>query len=237
MEIKIVKQILAWNEDVSREIRASLAEQKICLVNIMGSPGGGKTSLIKALIEQLRGHFRIAVIEADIAGRIDAEAISALGIPVVQLQTDGACHIEAQAVREMLPLFPLDQLDVIFIENVGNLVCPAEFDTGADLNAVLLSVPEGDDKPLKYPLMFTVADVLLVTKCDAAPLFDFDTEALAQRARALNPGLAVIPVSAVTGEGLDAWLDWLCAAVKAKRLNAEAPAEAASEGRIGREGH
>ena len=206
-------------------------------VNVMASPGAGKTTLLVRTIRALRDRFRLGVIEADADGDVDARTVAAAGARALQMHTGGSCHTDALMAAQSLEALGWRDLDLIFLENIGNLVCPAEFDTGADLNAVLLSVPEGDDKPLKYPLMFTVADVLLVTKCDAAPLFDFDTEALAQRARALNPGLAVIPVSAVTGEGLDAWLDWLCAAVKAKRLNAEAPAEAASEGRIGREGH
>ena len=223
MEIKIVKQILAWNEDVSREIRAGLAEQKICLVNIMGSPGGGKTSLIKALLEQLRGHFRIAVIEADIAGRIDAEAISALGIPVVQLQTDGACHIEAQAVREMLPLFPQDQLDVIFIENVGNLVCPAEFDLGEDLRIAILSVPEGDDKADKYPLMFSTADALVINKCDMLPYFDFRPERVEQSTREINGKAVFFRLSARTGEGIPELAAWLSGRFSQKKALGGSP--------------
>ncbi len=209
MEIKIVKQILAWNEDVSEEVKQLLREKNVCLVNVMGSPGAGKTSLIKKIINDLRGKFRIGVIEGDIAGQIDADTIDRMGIPVVQLQTDGACHIEAMSVQHMLPMFDLDAIDVLFVENIGNLVCPAEFDTGAHWNITILSVPEGDDKPLKYPLMYTVSDVVLINKIDALPYFDFDIEKAKQRILNLNPKAVFFPISAKTGEGVDAFCEWI----------------------------
>ena len=153
MEIKVLHQIMDWNEDVSEEVRARLAERGICLINVMGSPGAGKTSLITSLIEKMKDRFRIGVIEGDIAGQIDADRIAGLGIPAVQLNTDGACHIEAMSIQNILPLLPLDDLDLIFVENIGNLVCPAEFRIGESLRITILSIPEGDDKVEKYPLM------------------------------------------------------------------------------------
>ena len=166
MEIKVVKQILAWNEDVSRQVQELLAEKKVCMINVMGSPGAGKTSLITRIIESLRENYRIGVIEGDIAGQIDADKIYAMGIPVVQLQTDGACHIEAMSIQHMLSMFDLDSLDVLLVENIGNLVCPAEFNIGEDFRVAILSVPEGDDKVEKYPLMFATTDALVMNKYD-----------------------------------------------------------------------
>ena len=151
MEIKVLHQIMEWNEDVSAEVRALLKEKKVCMINIMGSPGAGKTSLITSLIETLGKEWNIGVIEGDIAGQIDAERIAALGVPAVQLNTDGACHIEAMSIQNILPLFELEKLDVLFVENIGNLVCPAEFDIGENLRITILSIPEGDDKVEKYP--------------------------------------------------------------------------------------
>ena len=209
MEIKIVKQILAWNEDVSDALKATLAEKKVCLINVMGSPGAGKTSLITAAIERLRDRYRIGVIEGDIAGRIDADRIGAMGIPVVQLQTDGACHIEAMSIEHILPLFRLEDLDVIFVENIGNLVCPAEFNIGEDFRVAILSVPEGDDKVEKYPLMFATSDALVLNKYDMKPYFDFDDGRVEEHARELNGRLSLFRVSTRSGEGLDAFLSWL----------------------------
>ena len=209
MEIKIVKQILAWNEDVSDALKATLAEKKVCLINVMGSPGAGKTSLITAAIERLRDRYRIGVIEGDIAGRIDADRIDAMGIPVVQLQTDGACHIEAMSIEHILPLFRLEDLDVIFVENIGNLVCPAEFNIGEDFRVAILSVPEGDDKVEKYPLMFATSDALVLNKYDMKPYFDFDDGRVEEHARELNGRLSLFRVSTRSGEGLDAFLSWL----------------------------
>ena len=206
MEIKVVKQILEWNEDVSNEIKKTLAEKKVCLINVMGSPGAGKTSLITAVMTALRDRYRMGVIEGDIAGQIDAEKIDRLGFPVVQLQTDGACHIEAMSVRHMLPMFRLEDLDVIFVENIGNLVCPAEFNIGEDFRVAILSVPEGDDKPVKYPLMFQVCDTVLINKIDALPVFDFSRERVLSGIRERNPRAEVFFVSSRTGEGYDDWV-------------------------------
>ena len=209
MEIKVVKQILAWNEDVSRQIQTTLAEKNICLINVMGSPGAGKTSLITALLGRLSGRYRIGVIEGDIAGQIDADRIGAMGYPVVQLQTDGACHIEAMSVQHILPMFDLDALDVLFVENIGNLVCPAEFNIGEDLRVAILSVPEGDDKVEKYPLMFATSDGLVLNKYDMKPYFDFDDERVERNASDLNGKVSVFRVSARTGDGLEELERWI----------------------------
>ena len=160
MEIKVMHQVMEWNQDVSAQVRALLREKRVCLINVMGSPGTGKTSLITSLIAQLRNEFSIGVIEGDITGQIDAEKIAALHIPAVQLNTDGACHIEAMSIQNILPHFDLDALDVLFVENIGNLVCPAEFDIGENFRITVLSIPEGDDMVKKYPLMFTDTDCL-----------------------------------------------------------------------------
>jgi len=174
MEIKVVRQILEWNEDCSNEIKEHLKDKKVFMVNVMGSPGCGKTSLIIELIKQLSDRYRVGVIEGDIAGQVDAEKIDTLGIPVVQLNTDGSCHIEAMAIKNVLGYFNLDEIDVIFIENIGNLVCPAEFNLGEDTRIAVLSVPEGDDKVEKYPLMFATTNTLVIHKYDMLPYFNFD---------------------------------------------------------------
>lgn len=192
-----------WNEDVSEEVKNTLAGHHICMINLMGSPGAGKTSLISALIGKLKSTFRIGVIEGDIAGQVDAERIADLGIPAVQLNTDGACHIEAMSIQHILPQFDLDALDVLFVENIGNLVCPAEFDIGENFRLTVLSIPEGDDKVAKYPLMFTDTDCLALTKCDTLPYFDFDLARAAADYRGVNPGAPLFRTSVRTGEGLD----------------------------------
>jgi len=216
MEIKVVKQILQWNEDVSRNVAALLKKKKVCLINVMGSPGAGKTSLITAIIAALRDKYRIGVIEGDIAGSIDAQKIEALGIPVVQLNTDGACHIEAMSIEHILPMFDLDSLDVIFVENIGNLVCPAEFNIGEDIRIAMLSVPEGDDKAEKYPLMFATSDCVVINKYDARDFFDFDDGRVERNVLDLNPKASVIRLSSRTGEGLDGFLGWLTPGIDRK---------------------
>lgn len=209
MEIKIVRQILDWNEDCHRELRDLLDEKKVLMINVMGSPGGGKTTLITKLIEGLHDKNKIGVIEADIAGKIDAEKIAALNIPVVQLNTDGACHIEAMSIKNILPDFDLEELDIMFIENIGNLVCPAEFDIGEDLKLSILSVPEGDDKVEKYPLMFSRADALVISKYDMKEYFKFDEERVINNAKALNNEIEIFKVNSVTGEGTKELLQWI----------------------------
>ena len=204
MEIKVLHQLMDWNEDVSQEVKDTLAAHRICMVNVMGSPGAGKTSLITALIEALKPNFRIGVIEGDIAGQVDAERIAKLGIPAVQLNTDGACHIEAMSIRAILPEFPLDDLDVIFVENIGNLVCPAEFRIGESLRLTILSIPEGDDKVEKYPLMFTDTDCLVLNKYDMLAYFDFDEQRVRANYETVNPEAPLFCLSSRDGQGVDA---------------------------------
>jgi hydrogenase nickel incorporation protein HypB len=215
--IEVKEEIHADNERVARELRTRLAERKKLLVNLMSSPGAGKTRTILKTIEALRDRFRIGVLEADIDSKVDAELIAARGISAVQLRTGGFCHLDASMVAKGLEAFDLDALDVVIIENVGNLVCPAEFDTGAMKNVMILSVPEGDDKPLKYPLMFTVSDVLLVNKMDYLEISDFNLGLLRQRALALNPRIQIFEISAKTGQGVDRWAAWLSEQIQSAR--------------------
>ncbi|MGA3281723.1 MAG: hydrogenase nickel incorporation protein HypB [Smithella sp.] len=213
--IEIKEDILADNKDMAAKIREQLKNSHTYLLNLMASPGAGKTSLIMKTIEQLRGHYRIGVIEADIDSMVDAEKVAAMGVKAVQLRTGGFCHLDAAMVSTGLAAFDLNAFDLIIIENVGNLVCPAEFDTGAIHNAMILSVPEGDDKPLKYPLMFSVSNVLVVNKIDYMGLSDFNMAVLKERVKRINPAVAIFEVSSKTGEGIKAWADWLEAQVSA----------------------
>lgn len=216
MEIKVVHQILEWNEDVSNQIKDELLKKKVCLVNVLGSPGAGKTSLITTIINNLSKKYKIGVIEGDIAGKIDAEKMRDLNVPVVQLNTDGACHIEAMSIQNILPEFDLDALDVIFVENIGNLVCPAEFNIGEDFRVSLLSVPEGDDKVEKYPLMFATTDALVLNKYDMLSYFDFDTKRVVNNAEEKNPDIKIFTVSNKTGEGSALFLNWLSSKIDEK---------------------
>ena len=212
MEFKVIeiKQgVLSANDREADGLRRELREKKTFLLTLMSSPGSGKTSTLMHTIPRLTDSLRVGVMEADIDSDVDARTVSATGAQVIQLHTGGMCHLDAEMTRQGLNELDLDALDLVILENVGNLVCPAEFDTGAVKNAVILSVPEGDDKPLKYPLMFTVADVLLVNKIDAAACFDFDLELFTQRVHALRPGIPIFPISAKTGEGVEAWCNWL----------------------------
>ncbi|HON38834.1 MAG: hydrogenase nickel incorporation protein HypB [Desulfomonilia bacterium] len=207
--IEVRENILSDNQDLASSLRTRLKRHKTYLLNLMSSPGAGKTSLILKTVERLKNRFRIGVLEADIDSVVDAEKVAASGVQAVQLRTGGFCHLDAGMVAAGLDAFDLDALDLVIIENVGNLVCPAEFDTGAIHNAMILSVPEGDDKPLKYPLMFSVSHVLLVNKIDYLSLSDFDMRLLRERVHRLNATMSVIPVSCRTGEGIDAWTAWL----------------------------
>ena len=216
MEIKIVKQIMEWNEDVSNAVKGTLSDKKVCLINVMGSPGAGKTSLITSIINSLRNEYKIGVIEGDVAGQIDADAIDKMGIPVVQLQTDGACHIEAMSIQHMLPMFDLDDIDVLFVENIGNLVCPAEFNIGEDFRVAILSVPEGDDKVEKYPLMFATTDALVMNKYDMKPYFEFDDARVERNTTDINPNAKVFRVSNRTGDGVEEFMGWLREKINAK---------------------
>ena len=209
MEIKVLHQVMDWNEDVSEEVKKTLSSHHICMINVMGSPGAGKTSLITSLIGTLRKDWRAGVIEGDIAGQIDAERIADLGIPSVQLNTDGACHIEAMSIQHILPELPLDDLDVIFVENIGNLVCPAEFRIGESLRITILSIPEGDDKVEKYPLMFTDTDCLVLNKYDMLPYFDFDEARVQANYETVNPGAPLFRISSRTGDGIQELADFI----------------------------
>lgn len=207
--IDLKECILADNNDLADKIRARLKKSKTFLMNIMSSPGAGKTTFILDVIRRLKSDLRIAVIEGDIESRVDAEKIQAEGVPVVQLRTGGDCHLDAAMVSEALECIDLEHTDLIIIENIGNLVCPAEFDLGANLQAMILSVPEGDDKVIKYPLMFSVCRALILSKVDTRQCFDFDTDRLRTNARRLNPGLEIFEVSAKTGFGMEEWCGWL----------------------------
>lgn len=207
--IEIKEEIFADNDKLAGEIRERLRAKGVFLLNLMASPGGGKTSLIVRTLQNLKDTLRTAVIEGDIDSIVDAEKAAAEGVPAVQLRTGGACHLDAVMVDLALREMPLDALDLIIIENIGNLICPAEFDTGALRNVVILSVPEGDDKPLKYPPIFTVCDALVVNKTDYLAIADFDMNLLKERVLKLNPSMRIFEISCKTGEGIPAWIHWL----------------------------
>lgn len=213
--IDIKKEILSENDNLANELRARLKEHKAFLINVMASPGAGKTTLLLDTIRRLKDELKIGVIEADIESMVDSEKIEASGATAVQIRTGGDCHIDAPMLKPALDSIDLDAMDLLFLENVGNLVCPAEFDTGAVKNAMILSVPEGDDKPLKYPLMFQVCDVILINKIDVLPYFDFDMDKCREYIAMRNPNAKVIPICAKTGEGIAEWTDWLREQVKA----------------------
>ena len=213
--IQVKEGILSEQKRLADELRDKLRKSKTFLLNLMSSPGAGKTTLILKTAEALKDEVRMAVIEADIDSVVGAEKVAAQGIDAIQLRTGGFCHLDASMVSKGLGALDLDALDFVIIENVGNLVCPAEFDTGAIKNAMILSVPEGDDKPLKYPLMFTVCDVLLVNKIDYLEYSDFDLVAMKERASALNPNIEIIETSGKTGHGIDLWAKWLKQEIRA----------------------
>ncbi|MDD5343215.1 MAG: hydrogenase nickel incorporation protein HypB [Smithella sp.] len=207
--IEVKEEILADNVKVATEVRERLRKTKTMLLNLMSSPGSGKTSLILQTIANLKDKLRLGVIEADIDSQVDAEKVAAQGISAVQLRTGGFSHLDATMVTQGINALAVNDLDLIIIENVGNLVCPAEFDTGAHKNVMILSVPEGDDKPLKYPLMFSICDVLLINKIDYLSLSNFDMSAVRKRVLVLNPRITIIEVSCVTGSGIEDWIAWL----------------------------
>ena len=207
--IEVKEDILSDNNKLADEVRQRLQESRTMLLNLMSSPGSGKTSLILHTIEALKETIKLGVIEADIDSVVDTEKIVTSGIPAVQLRTGGFCHLDATMVTQGIDAMNVTKFDLVIIENVGNLVCPAEFDTGAHKNVMILSVPEGDDKPLKYPLMFTICDCLLINKIDYMGLSDFDMTALRKRVLTLNPDITIIEISCKTGAGIDAWTEWL----------------------------
>jgi len=212
--LKIKQSVFEDNNKDANLLREELRNNNTFLLNLMSSPGSGKTSTLTKIISKLKDEMRIGVMEADIDSDVDAETISKTGVKVIQLHTGGMCHLDADMTRQGLKGLGIDEIDFAILENVGNLVCPAEFDTGACKNAMILSVPEGDDKPLKYPLMFTICDVLLINKIDVMSVFDFDLELCKQRALKLNPNIKIIPISAKTGEGIDEFADWIRKEVK-----------------------
>lgn len=212
--IEIKESVFADNDREAERLRAELKREKTFLLNLMSSPGSGKTTLLMRTIEALKEKLRIGVLEADIDSAVDAEKIATTGVKTIQLHTGGMCHLDAGMTEQGLKELGTADLDLVVLENVGNLVCPAEFDTGAVKNAMILSVPEGHDKPLKYPLIFTVCDVLIINKIDVLPYFDFDLDKVKEYAHMRNPNLKLFPLSAKTGEGMDVWLDWLQQEIK-----------------------
>ena len=207
--ITIKESVFDNNDRDAERLRETLKGEKTFLLNLMSSPGSGKTTTLTRTIERLRDDLRIGVMEADIDSDVDAHTIAATGAKVIQLHTGGMCHLDADMTRQGLRELGTEELDLVVLENVGNLVCPAEFDTGAVKNAMILSVPEGHDKPLKYPLIFQVCDALIINKIDVLPYFNFDLDKVREFAHMRNPNLKIFPISAKTGEGVDAWCDWL----------------------------
>jgi hydrogenase nickel incorporation protein HypB len=219
MSVKIItigEEIFGANEEKAAENKALLDAHRVFTINVLSSPGAGKTSTISKAIHALKGRFRVGVIEGDVASAVDAEKIAALGMPVVQINTQGGCHLDAGMVSTALDSFPLDEIDVLFIENVGNLICPNAFNLGEDTRILIASTPEGDDKPYKYPAMFTDTDVVLLNKIDLLPYLNFDTEAFRTVVTGLNPDVTIFPYSCTTGEGADKWLGWLTESARAK---------------------
>lgn len=215
--LEIRQSVFASNDEEAAKLRAELKEKGVFLLNLMSSPGSGKTTTLTRTIEALKDEMKIGVMEADIDSDVDARTISAAGAKAIQLHTGGMCHLDAGMTRQGLEGLGTGDVELAILENVGNLVCPAEFDTGAVKNAMILSVPEGHDKPLKYPLMFQVCDVVLVNKMDVLPYFNFDLEKCTEYVKMRNPKAQVIPICAATGEGMDVWYDWLRREVRAWR--------------------
>ncbi|MBE6828294.1 MAG: hydrogenase nickel incorporation protein HypB [Ruminococcaceae bacterium] len=212
--IEIKRSVFESNDREADKLRAELKQKKTFLLNLMSSPGSGKTTTLKATVAKLKDEMKIGIMEADIDSDVDARTMEQAGVDSIQLHTGGMCHLDAGMTRQGIDEFGAFDYDLVVLENVGNLVCPAEFDTGASKNAMILSVPEGDDKPLKYPLMFQVSDVVLINKIDTKSVFDFDDNAVVERIHKLNPRAEVIFISARTGEGIDKWCDWLRNQVK-----------------------
>jgi hydrogenase nickel incorporation protein HypB len=216
--IPVIANILAYNDAVARDVRQTIGPRVLTL-NLISSPGAGKTTLLERTAAALAGELRLAVIEGDLATTLDAARVAAHGVPVVQINTEGGCHLEARQIVAALTELPVGELDVLIIENVGNLVCPTEFDLGEDAKVVLVSLPEGDDKPLKYPGSFLAARAVVINKMDLAPYLPVDVERLRQGIMTINPGAGVFPLSCLTGEGLADWLSWIRATLHAKQLH------------------
>ncbi|WP_303841752.1 hydrogenase nickel incorporation protein HypB [Selenomonas ruminantium] len=217
MEIKVIKNILGENDRIAAENQAMFQDKKVFVLNFMGSPGAGKTSVLEKTMERLKDKIRMAVIEGDLFTSKDAERIDKYGVPVIQINTAGGCHLDANMVQKTVKEMQLDELDLLVVENVGNLVCPAEFPVGEDARAVVLSVTEGDDKPLKYPLMFKESEIALLNKVDLAPYCNFNMESAKKDITSLHPGIEVLEVSCTKGDGIEAWCDWLLKKIAAKK--------------------
>lgn len=213
--LDIKQSVFKNNDNRADKLRKELKDKGVFLLNLMSSPGSGKTTTLMATINALKDKVKIGVMEADIDSDVDAKKIASTGVKSIQLHTGGMCHLDAEMTRQGVEGLDTDDVELAILENVGNLVCPAEFDTGASKNAAILSVPEGDDKPLKYPLMFSVCDVVLINKIDVLPYFDFDMEKCKEYIKMRNPNAKVIPICAKTGEGIDEWTQWLMNEVKA----------------------
>ncbi|GAB4281276.1 MAG: hydrogenase nickel incorporation protein HypB [Coriobacteriia bacterium] len=221
MEIDVGKAILSKNEELASGNRDLFREKGVYVVDLMASPGAGKTSTILATIEALKDRYDVAVIEGDIASKVDAEKVRAHGVPAVQINTGGACHLESDMIRRAVEQLPLDEIDLLIIENVGNLVCPTEFDLGEHAKVMILSVPEGHDKPHKYPGIFSMAEAIILNKYDTMPVFDFDEEEFESLVRKLNGAAPIFKISATKGDGVQAWADWLAERIEAARSEAD----------------
>jgi hydrogenase nickel incorporation protein HypB len=214
MKIRVVKDIMGANDQIAQKNRQLFDKNKVFVVNVMASPGAGKTSLIRETIRRLKGKLKVGVVEGDISSTLDAEAISQEEVPVVQINTGGECHLDASMTSSALGSLPLEEIELLLIENVGNLVCPAEFRIGEDIRILISSTPEGDDKPFKYPLMFHEADAVLINKIDLLPYLKFDVGAFSKAIKGINRKAKIFPLSCTTGEGIDNWVDWLLGQVR-----------------------
>ncbi|SDN31258.1 hydrogenase nickel incorporation protein HypB [Desulfonauticus submarinus] len=219
MQIQVVRNILEANERIAQELKKMFLERKILVLNLMSSPGAGKTTTLERTLADLKNEFKMAVIEGDVQTNNDAKRVAATGAQAIQINTDGGCHLDSSMVLEAVNKIDLNGVDILFVENVGNLVCPAEFTVGEDYKVTILSVTEGDDKPEKYPLIFAESKVMILNKIDLLPYVDFSVEKASNFAKSLNPDIDIFPVSARTGEGLNAWYDWLRQEVKKKKEN------------------
>lgn len=215
MKIDMKQPILQKNDSIAAELRARFAENHVYVVDLLASPGSGKTSTILATIDALRDEFNIAVIEGDIASSVDAEKIKAQGTAAVQINTGGACHLESAMIKRAVDVLDLERLDLVIIENVGNLVCPTDFDLGENIKVMILSVPEGDDKPLKYPGVFQASQAVILNKVDTTPVFNFDREAFESSVKQLNPAAPIFPIAATKGDGVPEWAGWLADKIRA----------------------